>query len=205
MTLTQITVFFLMILSVIGISMLIHSWIDKGRIRKNLLRLSSEISGQATQENRLIYPRFTGEMDGRTFDFFFQVVKAGRKHILYVIYSLKSDIGSDLLLLKSTYFKPILDQAQFTAQAGDSIAGLDAPYEIRSKNPEEARQIFERSKLSERLPALEGFTTLQLGPDAIVAGKPYDGPSDTEPTNILRNVRMMKTLAEAIERCGVPV
>lgn len=205
MTLTQITMFFLMILSVIGIAMLIHSWIDKGRIRKNLLRLSQQIPGKAAQENPLIYPHFNGEVDGRKFLFFFNVVKAGRKHILYVIYSLGSDITSDLLLLKSTYFKPVANEEQFITQAGELISDLGLPYEIRSKNPEEARQILERAGLKERLPALEEFSTLQLGPDAIVAGKPYDGPSDTEPENILRNVRTMSKLAEAIEQCGVPV
>lgn len=204
MTSTQITLFFLLIISVIGISMVVHSWIDKRRIKKNFLRLTAELPGRVIQENRLLYPSFTGEVDGRRFDLFFNVVKVGRQHILYYIYSLQAAIPSDLLLLKSEYFKPISDEAQFTGQAGFVLPDLDLKYQVRSQHPEIARHIFEGAGIREHLPALEEFSSLQLGPDALVVGKPYDGPSDTEPGHILSNVASLQKLAGAIEQCTIP-
>lgn len=204
MTLTQITFFFLLIISVIGISMVVHSWIDKRRIKKNFLRLATELKGYVVQENRLIYPYFTGDIDGRRFDLFFKVVKVGRQHILYYIYSLKSDVPCDLLLLKSEYFKPIKDEAAFSGNAGQIVPEISPNYQLRSLQPEAAREIFEKAGIKEFLSSLDEFSSLQLGPDALVVGKPYDGPGDTDPAHIVRNVGTLKNLAEAMERCFAP-
>ncbi len=201
MTLNQITAFFLLILAVIGTSMVVHSWIDKRRIKKNFLRLAAELKGYVVQESRLVYPYFTGDLDGRRFDLFFKVVKVGRQHILYYIYSLKSEVPCDLLLLKSEYFKPIKDEAAFTGGAGQIVPGISPHYQLRSLQPEAAREIFEKAGVQEFLSPLDEFSSLQLGPDALVVGKPYDGPSDTDPSHILRNVGTLKNLAEAMERC----
>lgn len=201
MTPTQITIFFLGILSVIGMAMVVHSWIDKKRIRKSFLRLVPELSGEVVQENPLVYPRLSGEIGGRRFDLFFTVVKVGRQHILYYIYSLKSEIASDLLLLKSDFFKPISDEAGFSGKAGEILSGLDPRYQARSQSPETARRLMEEEEIKEQLGHLDEFSSLQLGPDALVVGKPYEGPSDTDPAHILKNVQALEKLAEAMERC----
>ncbi|MFY9270858.1 MAG: hypothetical protein WAO55_14035 [Candidatus Manganitrophaceae bacterium] len=205
MTLTQITLFFLLILSVIGISMIVHSWIDKRRIKKNFLRLAVELKGYVVQENGLVYPSFTGDIDGRRFDLFFKVVKVGRQHILYYIYSLKSAVPHDLLLLKSDYFKPIKDEAVFSGDAGEIIPEVAPNYQLRSLHPEAAREIFERAGVKTFLTPLDEFSSLQLGPDALVVGKPYDGLSDTESAHVVRNIQTLKSLAEAMEQCVTPV
>ncbi len=201
MTLTQITFFFLMIIAVIGVAMLVHSWIDKGRIRKNFSRLTAELSGKVIQENPLVYPRFSGEIGGREFDLFFKVVKAGRQHILYYIYSVKSELSSDLLLLKADYFKPVADEAGLSETAGGVFPGIDGKYQARSQHPETAKRLLEEAEILARLLPLEEFSSLQLGPDALVVGKPYEGPPDTAPEQILKNAHALEKLATAIERC----
>ncbi len=201
MTQTELTLFFLAIIFVIAIAMVVHSWIDKGRIRKNFERLGSELSGQVLQENGFIYPRFSGEVSGRHFDLFFKVVKAGRKQILYYIYSLRTDVTADILLLKKDYFKPVTDETQFTEEAGTLLSDIDSKYQVRSQHTESAKAIFEEANVNGYLTSLDEFSSLQLGPDALVVGKPYDGPPDTEPTNILRNLQVMEKLAEAMEKC----
>jgi hypothetical protein len=201
MTPTQITFFFLGILAVIGMAMLVHSWIDKGRIRKNFSRLASELSGKVIQENPLVYPRLSGEVGGREFDLFFKVVKAGRQHILYYIYSVKSEISSDLLLLKADFFKPIADEAAVTEQAGGGFSTVDGKYQARSQHPETARRLLAEEEVKFHLISLEEFSSLQLGPDALVVGKPYEGPPDTEPEKIVKIVHALGKLATAMERC----
>ncbi len=200
----NITIFFLIVVSTIGIAQMIHTWIDKGRIRDNFKKLIGKLPGEVIQPNRLDYPRFSGEIEGRHFDLFFKVVKVGRKHILYYIYSLKSDISSSLLLLKADTYKPIRDEPEPLKEAGVALSEIRAGYQLRSQNEAEATAIFEGAGLKERLPALDEFSSLQLGPDALVVGKPYDGPADTEAVNIMRNVRSLIKLAEAIEACPTP-
>jgi len=197
----SITLFFIAIIGAVAIASFIHSWLDKGRIRKGLDGLSKKISGEVIQANIQSYPRFRGEFEGRQFDLFFEVVKVGRKFILYYIYSLKSDVSCKLLLLRSDAYKPVQKEAEAMDEAGRLLPEMDPNYQLRSDNEVEARAIFKNAGLKERLPLLNEFTSLQLGPDALVVGKPYDGLSDTEPEHVVRNVRALANLAQAMEQC----
>ena len=196
-----ITLFFIAIIGAIAIASFIHSWLDKGRIKKGLNQLAQQISGEVIQANMQAYPRFRGEFEGRQFDLFFEVVKVGRKFILYYIYSLKSDVSCKLLLLRADAYKPVQKEAEAMNEAGKLLPEIDPNYQLRADNESEARAIFEGAGLKERLPHLDEFTSLQLGPDALVVGKPYDGLSDTQPEHILRNVHSLANLAKAMEQC----
>jgi hypothetical protein len=199
MTLHQITFFFLGILLVVVVAMFVHSWLDKRRVFKALLPLAGQFPGRLIQESVWVYPRFEGKAGERAFDFFFTVVKAGRQHVLYAVYSLKSSVTSDLLLVKTDLYKPIADEAGWSERAGAAILDFhDAGYQARSKSAEAVRSFFPR--LSELLGSLSDFASLQLGPDAVVAGKPYGGLEDVSPQQIGRNVAALQQLAEAMER-----
>lgn len=198
-----ITLFFIAIIGVIALASFIHSWIDKSRIRDGLVRLSADISGEVIQESRQSYPRFKGAFEGRQFDLFFEVVKVGRKYILYYIYSLKSDVTCNLLLLRSDAYKPVAKEADAMNEAGRLLPEMDSNYQVRSDNETEARAVFEGAGLKERLPLLDEFTSLQLGPDALVVGKPYEGLPDTEPAHIIKNIRSLTNLAKAMEQCRI--
>lgn len=199
-----ITVFFLFIIGVIALAMVVHGWIDKKRISKNFSQLSDLLSGKVVQQSRFFYPRFSGEIDGRQIDLFFEVVKVGRKHILYYIYSLKSEITCSLLLLKSDEYKPMKAEPDAIKAAGTLLSEVKDVYEIRSRNEAEASAIIAEAGLKERLLALDEFSSLQLGPDALIVGKPYDGLADTESINIMKNLRSLVNLAKAMEQCQIP-
>lgn len=208
MTLTQITLFFGLILFGLVCAMFIHSWLDKRGIVQNLRKLTVECSGQVIQAHLLVYPHFSGSVGLRTLVVFFTVVKVGRKHILYMVYHLASTPQVDFLLIQSGVYKPLVQSASavsapgetpFSETIGARLPDLDSRYEIRSSRPESARLFFEQNGIGKHLDALSEFTSLQLGPDALVVGKPYDGLSDTAPENIMRNVRALSTLAAALE------
>lgn len=200
-----ITIFFLLVIGVIALAMIVHGWIDKKRIKKNLSQLSDLLSGEVIQESRFFYPRFSGEIDGRQIDLFFEVVKVGRKHILYYVYSLKSEVTCSLLLLKSDVYKTMKSESEVMQAAGTLLSDANDAYEIRSQNASEANGIIKGAALKERLTALDEFSSLQLGPDALIVGKPYDGLADTESVNIMKNVRSLVDLAKAMEQCQIPV
>jgi hypothetical protein len=208
-TLTQITLFFGAILLGLVCAMFIHSWLDKRGIVRNLRELIPELDGALLQPHPFVYPRFHGSVGGRDVDLFFTVVKVGRKFILYIVYRLASSPRVDLLLIRSGVYKPMLptDAAPGTngpegnrpEVMGPLLPDLDPRYEIHARQPEVARPFFEKADLGRHLTALSEFTTLQLGPDALVIGKPYDGLSDTAPENVIPNLRALSALADAME------
>jgi len=200
MTQTQITLSFLMILAVVALAMGIHSWIDKSRISKNFFSLAEKIGGTVVYRNPFIYPTFRGDLDGKTFDLFFKVIKAGRKYILYCVYSLKVTAPCELFLTRTNAFKPVADHPTFEKAAGQSLAGIDPAYQGHSPSPEQAMGVYSREGVAASLLALGEFLSLQVGPDALIAAKPYDGPRDTDPDHILRNIHDLQRLAHAIEQ-----
>jgi hypothetical protein len=189
--------------------MLIHSWLDKRGIVRNLRGLIPEFKGALLQPHPFVYPRFHGSVGGRAVDLFFTVVKVGRKHILYIVYRLASSPQVDLLLIRSGVYKPTLptDAAPGTNEPegnrpevmGALLPDLNPGYEIYARQPEVARPFFEQAGIGQPLAALSEFTTLQLGPDALVIGKPYDGLSDTAQKNVTPNLRAISALADAME------
>ncbi len=202
MTLTQITIFFLGILLVIVIAMLVHSYLDKKGIKKSLTRLVAQMPGDVLQESRFHYPRFSTVRGGRQFDLFFNVVKAGRQHILYLVYSMTASLPYPLLLTRKETFKPIANEADFVEANGALLSEVNLPFQARSKHPEWAQKVLYQTDVHELMTALDAFSSLQLGPDALVVGKPYEGPSDTDPEKIIHYAKTLEKLAEIMEQWG---
>ncbi len=206
MTLTQITFFFLGVLAVLVTAMMVHTYLDKRTIRKSLNLLTTfppgeRLLGAVLQESQFHYPRFHGKRNGRTFDLFFDVVKVGRRHILYSIYSLAASLPHSLLFINKETFKPITNEVGFTEANGALLTQIDLPFQGRSKQPEWAQRACHQGGVKELLQDLHSFSSLQFGPDALVVGKPYEGLSDTDQENVLHHIKTLEKLAALMEQC----
>ncbi len=195
----QITLFFGAVLLVVVSAMFVHSFLDKRRVRQHLSMLVPKLSGAVVGDNPFSYPRFEGYIQHRRCDFFLTVVKAGRRHILYAVYSLQSAITCDLLLLKTRFFKPAADEASFAELGGAPVASFPG-YEVRSRNPETAHAALKQGNIEAHLEGFSEFSSLQLGPDALVCAKPYEGWQDVSSETITRHLMWLQKLAEAMEQ-----
>jgi len=203
MTLTQITFVFLGLMAVIVAAMVIHGLIDKRRIRKRFEKIAHTLSGTLEQGNPFVYPRLSGELQGRRCQVFFQVVKAGRRHILYMIYSMPIRLGFSVLLLKEKFFRPSEDEALLTEVSGPVLPKMDSRYLIRSKEEAASVTLFDRAGLPACLTPLEDFTSVLIGPDSIVIGKPYEGLPDADPDRMGKNLSSLRQMAAAVERASL--
>ncbi|MEK7286189.1 MAG: hypothetical protein AAB035_02695 [Nitrospirota bacterium] len=199
MTLTQITLFFLGILGVIVIAMLVHSYLDKKKIKKRLDQLTETLSGKVIQESRFHYPRFLCEINGRAFDLFFNVVKVGRHHILYSVYALAARLDHTLLLVKKDEFRPLANPETFLTENGSLLPQIHSPFQGYSKESDWAEQIYSVSAINKIISELDQFSSLQLGPDALVVGKPYEGLSDADSEKTIQAIKTLEKLAQAME------
>jgi hypothetical protein len=205
MTLTQISVAFLALMAVIVGAMLAHSFIDKRRIRKAFRALALSVPGEVVQKNPFVYPYFSTLLDGKKIAIFFQVVKAGRRHLLYLIYSVEAKIGTSLLLIKDAFFRPGADEAALSAASGPLLPRIDGRYLARSKDEAAATELFIRADLTDRLTPLEEFTSFLLGPDSIVAGKPYEGLAEVQPEALEKNLSSLNEMASSLERASISI
>ncbi|MEK7702469.1 MAG: hypothetical protein AAB317_00720 [Nitrospirota bacterium] len=202
MTLSQITFFFLGIMGVIVIAMLVHSYLDKKKIRNKLKNLTQHLQGDVIQESVFQYPRYHSEINGRVFDLFFDVAKVGRHHILYSIYSLAASLPYPMLLVKNDEFRPITDMAGFTKTNGSLLPAIDTVFQGYSLHPEWAEQVYIDGSIKKTISELDEFSSLQLGPDALIAGKPYEGLSDTDSEKTIQAIKTLEKLAQEIETHG---
>ncbi len=201
MTMTQITLFFLEILIVIVIAMLVHSYLDKKKIKKRLLRLVEPLKGVVFQESAFHYPRFRCQLNGRAFDLFFDIVKVGRHHILYSIYSLAAALPHPMLLIKQNEFRPIDDKDAFLKANGPVVDKINTPFQGYSQTPGWAQKIYSTGEVEKLISSLDEFSSLQLGPDAVIAGKPYEGLADADSEKIQQAVLSLEKLAQEMEAC----
>ncbi|HET6370423.1 MAG TPA: hypothetical protein VFG95_04460 [Nitrospiria bacterium] len=202
MTLTQITLAFFGLMAVIVVAMIVHGYLDKRRITKSFRALARSLPGEMFQESPFVYPHLVAALEGRKVSVFFQVVKVGRKHILYLIYSVGVQLGFSLLLLKEQFFRPKGNEGELAEAIGPILPRMDERYLARSKEAEAAASLFQRADLSTRLNPIEEFTSVLIGPDSIVAGKPYEGLSDVRPEYLLQNIRSLKEMSLAVERAS---
>jgi hypothetical protein len=201
MTLTQITLFFLGIMAVILTAMMVHNYLDKNRMTKNLRGLTVPLSGTVLWDAMFDYPRFEGTRDGRKCSLLFNVVKVGRQHILYSICSMATTLPHALLLIKKDAYKPVADEAEFTEANGTVLMGLNLPFQGRSNQPEWATRICNKEGVADLLSGLDAFSSLQFGPDALIIGKPYEGDSDMDPDSVVHQMDQLAKLAALIEQC----
>lgn len=205
MTLTQITMYFLGIIVVIIIAMLVHSYLDKKKIKTRLLHLVDPLKGKVSQESSFHYPHFHCNLNGsqgtlpRAFDLFFDVVKVGRHHILYSVYSLAATLPHSLLLIKKDEFRPIADPDSFSKSNGSLLDKINAPFQGYSIEPVWAEKVYTTGGVAQLIASLDEFSSLQLGPDALIAGKPYEGLADADSEKTLQAILSLEKLAKEME------
>lgn len=197
MSFWQITLGFLGLLAVVGISFLIHSSINRARIRKNFRELAPKLNGTVRQPGLLSYPTLEGTLEGRAAQTFFHVTKAKRISVLYVASRISVSASYSALLLKDNYFKPF-DTTRLAKDAGKG--GLKANgFLVWSNQQDRVKALIESPAFLEKLRTMEDYPTIVMGPDSIIMSKPYDSLEDTAPEQVMKNYTALFGMALLME------
>ncbi len=199
MTLFGITLAFAILLAALGTAMIVHSIVGKRRIVGDFRRLSERISGRVSQPTLFSFPRVDGRYDGRDASVFFHLAKGEKASIIYLVYTMSVKAASALFLSRDKYYKPLNDPTKLSREAGDVVPGLDGRFEVRATDPELANRLFMQGNLRGHLDALDTFPSLVLGPDLLVAGKPFENSIDTDPESALKHFRALGKIAAEME------
>lgn len=199
MTLFGITLAFTILLAALGSAMIIHSIVGKRRILTDFRKLSDRIGGRTSQPTLFSFPRVDGRFDGREAAVFFHLAKGEKASIIYVVYTLSAKAATALFLSKDRYYKPVNDPTKLSREAGEVVPGLDGRYEVRTTDVARANRLFSRGDIRSHLDSLEPFPSLTLGPDLVVAGKPFESAADTHPESALKAFRALDKIAAEME------
>jgi hypothetical protein len=199
MTLFGITLAFAILLAALGTAMIVHSIVGKRRIVADFRRLSERIGGRVAQPTVFSFPRVDGRYDGRDASVFFHLAKGEKASIIYVVYTLSVKAAGALFLSKTKYYKPLNDPTKLSRETGEVVPGLDGRFEVRATDPDRANHLFMQGNLRGHLDALDTFPSLVLGPDLLVAGKPFENPTDTDPESALKHFRALGKIAAEME------
>ena len=199
MTLFGITLAFTMLLAALGTAMIVHSIVGKRRIVADFRGVSERIGGTISQPTVFAFPRVNGRYDGRDASVFFHLAKGEKASIIYVVYTLSVKAAASLFLAKDKYYKPVNDSTKVSREVGALVPGLDGRYQVHSTDAERARRLFERGEIRHHLDGLATFPSLVLGPDSLIAGKPFESPEDTAPEAVLTHFRALGRIAAEME------
>jgi hypothetical protein len=199
MTLFGITVAFAILLAALGTAMIVHSIVGKRRIVTDFRRLSERIGGRVSQPTLFSFPRVDGRYDGRDASVFFHLAKGEKASIIYVVYTMSVKSATALFLSKDKYYKTLNDPTKLSREVGEVVPGVDGRFEVRSTDAERANRLFTQGNLRGHLDDLDSFPSLVFGPDLLVAGKPFENPSDTNAEAALKHFRALGKIAAEIE------
>lgn len=199
MSLFGISLAFAILLAALGSAMIIHSIVGKRRIVTEFRKLSERIGGNVSQQTLFAFPRVDGRYDGREAAVFFHLAKGEKASIIYVVYTLSVKAAGALFLSKDKYYKPVNDPTKLSREAGQVVPGLDGRYEVRATDSDRANKLFTQGDVRTHLDSLDSFPSLVLGPDLLVAGKPFENPTDTHPDAALKYFRALGKIAVSME------
>lgn len=199
MTLFGITLAFTLLLAALGSAMILHSILGKRRIVTDFRRVSERIGGTVSQSTVFAFPQVRGRYDGRDASVFFHVAKGEKASIIYLVYTLSARAATTLFLAKDTYFKPVNDPTKLSREVGEVVPGLDGRYQIRAADAARAGRLFQDGAIRNHLDGLVAFPSLMLGPDSLIAGKPFEGAEDTAPESMLNHFRALGKVASTLE------
>lgn len=207
----QVLISFIVLVGVLLLALGVHSAVNKRRILRHLMVVAAGLAGRVSQGGLLAFPRLDGAYRGRQAALFFQSRPSGNgardgdgPRLTYLVVTLAARTTVSLLVLKTTFFKPVAPGtlAAMRETAGDVIS--DGPaYQVRSRDPEPALALYSQPAVQEALQglwALDHVVGLVLGPDSIVASTPYTDLTETDPARLIRTLECLDAVATAVER-----
>jgi hypothetical protein len=201
MTAFQIMISFVVLLTALGLSMLIHSISSKKRILNNFRRLAEQLGGTVQQDHLFAYPVFHSEYRGRKVSVGFHAMKDRSTEVIYLVFTSSVNSRFSTMLVQENYFKPLKDPARWTKEMGTKIPDLNNQYQVWAKEEDHMRtqQLFHDPALPVLLEGLKEFPSLILGPLMVLVSKPFDGNKDTVPEIAVRHLQTLDSMAQRME------
>ena len=197
----QLSILFAILMLALALSMFIHTYQSRRKIFSNLQKFSEKdkgIDGKATQKNILSFPSFEGKEFNRKVSAFFHIAEGKQTSVIYFTSSIEVKAPFSVFVRKESFYRPV-QNIRLENHAGKLIPDIDPRFEIRSDDEMRTRQFFRNEQVVKNLAQLENYPAVQLGPDAIIISKPYDGVKDTNPESVANGFELLNELAEAME------
>lgn len=209
----QVLISFTVLMGVLLLALTVHSAVNKRRILGHFraVALVPGLAGRVSQDGLLTFPRLDGTYRGRQVAFFFQSRDGEGPRLTYLVATLSARTAVSLLVLKTTFFKPVAPGALAAVReaAGSVISDgshsdpWPDPWQVRSKDPEPALALYKQPAVQESLQSLwadDHVVGLVLGPDSIVASTPYTDLAEIKPPRLTRTIECLDAIAVAMER-----
>jgi len=182
-------------------SMLYYGARGKKQLKIQFDALAKVMGGQVEQQNRMHYPHWRTEFEGRPVEMFFHLSEGHRKtsDIVYLVISSPVKVASTTLVVEKDYFTTTPDKGSFNEVAGDYLADLMPGRYVYSTDENATKALFEEGELGQSLEPLKRYPNIVLGPDAITLGKPYGGAGDITEQRLRQDLGSLAGLATRLE------
>ena len=197
----QLTILFTILMASLAMGMLIHTYQSRKKIFRNFQRLSSipgAVKGEAVQKSVFAFPSFEGAAFGKKISAFFHIAEGKQTSVIYFTSTMEVKAAFSIFLKKEHFYRAV-QGARLDKNAGIPVPDIDPRFEIRSHDVEKTRQYFKDPRVIKRLSDLENYPAVQIGPDAVIISKPYDGIKDSRPEAVIGGFEILKDLADALE------
>jgi len=198
MSFVNVAVMVVILLVVMVASMLYYGSRGKKQLKTQFDVLAKAMGGHVVQQNRMHYPHWTAEFEGRPVELFFHLSEGHRKtsDIVYLVMSTPVKLPTTSLVVEEGYFTTSPNKGSFNEVAGDYLADLMPGRYVYGSDETTTSALFEDGVLGPKLEPLKRYPNIVMGPDAITAGKPYGGAMDLTDQRIRQDLASLVSLAE---------
>ena len=189
------------IIGVVGLAFFVHGFVNRQKIYAAFCDLASNLSGNAGRSAIWAYPYLSGSYEGRPLKIFFHTSENHTVSVLNLVVELGLASPDRLLLLQKDGFREPKPEgkARLEEEVGTLVPISGLAFDVRAKDPARVQEIFAPEGLRRELSSFSPYNQILLWDGSLIAGKQFEGVSETMPQTMMETLGRMGKLARQFE------
>ena len=189
------------IIGVVGLAFFVHGFVNRQKIYAAFTDLASSLSGHAGRSAIWAYPYLCGSFEGRPLKIFFHTSENHTVSVLNLVVEMGLSSQDRLLLLQKDGFREPKPEGKerLAEEVGSEVPVPGIAFDVRAKDASRAQEILSHEEIRRDLSSFAPYNQILLWDGSLIAGKQFEGVTETLPESMLATLGRIGSLARRFE------
>ncbi|MGC8529930.1 MAG: hypothetical protein ACP5OP_07020 [Leptospirillia bacterium] len=189
------------IIGVVGLAFFVHGFVNRQKIYTAFTELASSLSGHAGRSAIWAYPYLSGAFEGRPVKIFFHTSENHTVSVLNLVVEMGLSSQDRLLLLQKEGFREPKPEAKerLAEEVGQEVPVPGIAFDVRAKDTSRAQELLSDDEIRRDLSSFAPYNQILLWEGSLIAGKQFEGVTETLPESMLATLGRIAKLAQRFE------